>query len=246
MFAFKIWAKFASFKDPFTISQNISLNIPPKSSVAGMLASILGERDYSSKEAFREFKYSVIVLNKIRKKSFSQNYINDYTKYTQTQINNLKKRDFKKISSGIRDKKNPQKPINRELLLDVKYLLFIKDFKYQTQIINNLKERISRFAFYIGNSEFAGNFEYVPILKAEHKNSCNIKIDSFILEEDIPNISFREDTRYSKLSFASYLDQNRSPMDIKNIVVADKKIELKEAKYYEIKTDNKLYRCRFV
>jgi CRISPR-associated protein Cas5h len=53
MFAFEIWGKFASFRDPFTISQNISLPIPPKTTVAGMMASILGVENYFDDDVAR-------------------------------------------------------------------------------------------------------------------------------------------------------------------------------------------------
>jgi len=71
MFVFEIWGKFASFRDPFTISQNISLPIPPKTTVAGMMASILGVENYLEKDSFRDFDYSVVALNPIRLRTIS-------------------------------------------------------------------------------------------------------------------------------------------------------------------------------
>ena len=165
MFAFEIWGQFASFRDPFTISQNISLPIPPKTTVAGMMASVLGVENYFENEAFSDFKYSVITINPIRKKSFSQNYINDYTSKVQTQITSINKEDYTKIALGFRDKKNPQKPINRELLLNPKYLIVIKNFKYEEKLSKYLRDRMSKFSFYLGNSEFAGNFKFINIIK---------------------------------------------------------------------------------
>ena len=55
MFAFKIWGKFACFRDPLSISQNITLPLPPKTTVGGMLAALLGVDDYLSDDDFMGF-----------------------------------------------------------------------------------------------------------------------------------------------------------------------------------------------
>ena len=248
MFAFEIWGKFASFRDPFTISQNISLPIPPKSTVAGMMASILGREDYLEDDAF-DFEYSLVVLNPVRKKSFSQNYINDYTAKTQTQINNLKKHDFEKVATGLRDKKNPQKPINRELILYPRYLIFIKGFRYKEEMVENLQNKISKFPFYLGNSEFAGNFKYIKIksyqLLVLQKDS--IAIDSFISEEDLEHIFFQDNIGYSTLTFSTKLDKKRAPVAMKSVITANDKISVKDIKdIYKIKTNDREYFCRFI
>jgi len=247
MFVFEIWGKFASFRDPFTISQNISLPIPPKTTVAGMMASILGVENYLEKDSFRDFDYSVVALNPIRKKSFSQNYINDYTSKVQTQINSLKKEDYAKIGVGFRDKKNPQKPINRELLLDVRYLIFVKRFQYEDEITDYLQNKISKFPLYLGNSEFAGNFKFVKIYDAmEMLNIPSAKIDSFILESDVKNIEFEEGVRYSSLSFATKLNKNRSPIGMASVIVGSKAISVKNMTVYRIKCEDRVYHCRFL
>lgn len=247
MFAFEIWGKFASFRDPFTISQNISLPIPPKTTVAGMMASILGVEEYLGNEAFSAFDYSVVALNPIRKKSFSQNYINDYTSKTQIHINSLKKGDYSKIGVGLRDKKNPQKPINRELLLDVRYLIFIKKFQYEDEITKYLENRISKFSLYLGNSEFAGNFKLIKIYDAQEMlNLSSAKVDSFVLERDVVNIEFEEGIRYSSFSFATKLDRNRTPVSLASVIVGSSVISVKNMTLYRIKCEDRVYHCRFL
>lgn len=246
MFAFEIWGKFASFRDPLTISQNISLPIPPKTTVAGMMASVLGIEECFEDEAFKEFEYSIVALESIRKKSFSQNYINDYTSKVQTHLNNLKKEDYEKIGSGFRDNKSPQKPINRELLLNPNYLILINNFKYEEKIITYLKERISKFPFYLGNSEFAGNFQLRKIEEIKESIENEIDVNSFVLEKDLENIIFTEGVRYSKLSFATALDNNRTPIGFANIIMGNNPIRVKNLKINRVVVDNKIYYCRFV
>lgn len=246
MFAFEIWGQFASFRDPFTISQNISLPIPPKTTVAGMMASVLGVENYFEDKAFSDFEYSVITVNSIRKKSFSQNYINDYTSKVQTQITNLNKEDYKKIALGFRDKKNPQKPINRELLLNPRYLIVIKDFKYEDKISKYLRDRMSKFSFYLGNSEFAGNFKFIEIIKSEEIKLEEVAVNSFILESDVNHIDFKEGIRYSTLSFATALNVNRTPISSTSVIIGSETISVKNLKVYCIESIDKKYYCRFV
>ncbi len=247
MFAFEIWGKFASFRDPFTISQNISLPIPPKTTVTGVLASVLGVEEYLGKSEFSDFDYSVVVLNPIRKKSFSQNYINDYTSKVQAQINSLKKSDYAKLANGLRDKKNPQKPINREILLDVRYLIFVKKFADEYTITRHLENKISKFPLYLGNSEFAGNFRLVKIYDAQEMlNMPSAKVDSFILDSDIKNIEFEEGVRYSNISFATKLDKKRTPVNMASVILGSSAISVKDMTLYRIECEDRVYYCRFL
>lgn len=246
MFAFEIWGRFAAFRDPFTISQNITLSIPPKTTVAGMMASILGIENYFEDDAFKTFEYSVIVLNPVSKKSFSQNYINDYTSKVQTHINSLKKSEYEKVSSGLRDNKSPQKPINRELLLNPKYLIVIKNFTYEEKITHYLQERISKFPFYLGNSEFAGNYKFVAINEAIQEQVTRAKMDSFILEQDLEQITFEEGTRYSTLSFATAFNKQRTPITLSSVIIGSRPIRIENLVLDKIRCQDRTYYCRFL
>ncbi|QKG30215.1 CRISPR-associated protein Cas5 [Campylobacter sp. RM16187] len=246
MFAFKVWGKFACFKDPLGISQNITLPIPPKTAVSGMLAALLGVEDYLNNSKFSGFKYSVVLGNSITKKTFSQNYINDYTKNTKTHINNLLKFNIEKIANGLRDIKAPQKPINRELLINPGYIIFIDEFELEAEAIHNLKNRICKFSFYLGNSEFAGNFEFLEINKFDNLYFDEVSIDSFLLESDIKNIDFEDGVLYSPLSFATALDADRSPIASKNLILSNNKIRAKNIEAFKITCGDKIYHCRFV
>jgi len=92
MFGFKLWGRFAAFRDPLTITQNLTFPIPPKTTIGGLLAAILGidYNDYFTDEDFFQFQYSVVLLKPIRKKNFSQNYIADYTKKSANKFDIMK------------------------------------------------------------------------------------------------------------------------------------------------------------
>ena len=246
MFAFKIWGKFACFRDPLSISQNITLPLPPKTTAGGMLAALLGVDDYLGDENFMDFGYSVVLDGAISKKTFSQNYINDYTKKTKAHLNSLKNLDMQKISNGLRDKSAPQKPINRELLIDPRYTIFIDKFKFENKAIDSLKNRISKFPFYLGNSEFAGNFEFIKIANFVNKNFDEVGIDSFVPRDKAQNICFDESVLYSPICFADRLDSNRSPKTHINLIFSSDQIRAKNIEVCEVVCDQKTFYCIFV
>ncbi len=109
MFGFKLWGQFAAFRDPLTITQNLTLPIPPKTTVGGIMAAILGidYNDYFKDDEFFNFKYSLVLTKPVRKKSFVQNYISDYTSISAKKCNTIKeflvaKSEHEKLNSEKR------------------------------------------------------------------------------------------------------------------------------------------------
>lgn len=238
MFAFKIWGNFACFRDPLTISQNITFPIPPKTAVGGMMAAIMGlEYDaWMDDDEYFNFKYSVVTLTPIRKKSFVQNYINDYTKHVETKIS-------KRLEKGLREAKNPQKQVSRELLLNPKYLVVVDDFKYEQEAIELLKNHESHFPFYLGNSEFLGNFEFV----GDSFDTAKVDIiHSFT--KNLENIDFMQpNKKYTNIKVATKTVSGRRYQDYENFVVCSSKdatIKLKQTiEAARIMFEDKEYYC---
>lgn len=284
MFAFKIWGSFASFRDPVTISQNLSLPLPPKTTVGGMMASILGIANYFDDSEYFDFGYSCVMLEEIRKKSFSQNYIDKYTSRVGTKItayeSSIKKyREVEKAKEKllklkkereellelispkkaqvIKLEKKPKeiykqlkvvnkkckilqeelikwekkknetftkpKPTNRELILNPSYLIVIDDFKYEEKLVELLKKHSSIYPFYLGNSEFSGNFKYIESKIIEDKID---RVDSFTNSTEL--IDFEFEQKYSNLTMPLRVVGNREYKEYKKVVFSDKTIKLKE------------------
>lgn len=89
MFCFKLWSRFGAFRDPLTITQNLTFPIPPKTTVGGMLAAVLGidYSDYFNDPDYFNFSYSLVLARPVRKKSLAQNYVADYTKESEAKFN---------------------------------------------------------------------------------------------------------------------------------------------------------------
>jgi len=284
MLAFKIWGNFASFRDPITISQNLSLPLPPKTTIGGMMASILGINNYFEDEEYFDFAYSCIMLNEIRKKSFSQNYIEKYTSRVGTKITayetTIKKyrevekakekflslqqekeellklvspkkaeiiklnkkplqiyKQLKSLNKKCKlleqevikweNKKNETftkpKPINRELILNPSYLIVIDNFKYEDKLIELLKKHYSIYPFYLGNSEFAGNFEYIESQIVDNEIDF---VDSFTNSARLIDFNFGQ--KYSNMTMPLQVVGDRQYKEYKKIIFSDKAIKLKE------------------
>jgi len=246
MVAFEFRSRFGAFKDPLTVSQNITFPIPPKTAIGGVMAAILGIDDYQDDKEYFSFGYSLILRSEIRKKSFSQNYINDYTTKSLTQLNLLMKKDVDKLAGGFRDTKSPQKPINRELLINPKYLIFIDGFKYQKQLEKQLQNRQCHYPVYMGNSEFAATFEYVNVQSVEELTLTNDYLHSFIAEEDASSIDFESGVRYSNMRFATATTSQRQHQKYQNIVLASSPIRVKTLTCKKIVLDQETVYCQFL
>lgn len=260
MLVFKLWSQFGVFRDPITITQNISLSIPPKTTIGGMLAAILGidYNDYFNNQTYFDFGYSLVLNNSIRKQSFTQNYIGQYTKRCQFKNNGmesiekgkkLRKKEKMTLSNfrfSIKKEpnfKSPTKPIRREILLNPSYLIFIKDFIYEKELIENLKRHNSAFSLYMGNSEFSANYEYVDCLDVEEAKLTFV--DSFTQSQE--NINFEADRKYTTIHAATRTVEGRKYRDFKKITISDKTISFyAPVDGYVINTGQGKYCCEFI
>lgn len=292
MFGFELWAGFGAFRDPLTITQNMSLSIPPKTTIGGMLAAVLGKdyMDCFGDPSFFSFGYSLILLNPVRKKSFSQNYIEDYTKKSTLRLDAMLKvrnseksycdheKEKRKIESndtidekerkklaGLNKKiKTSQsafikaekdwikksserypksKPIFRELLINPSFLVFIHNFKLETDIMECMKNHESAYPLYMGNSEFAANYRYVECVSCEPKQVK--ELTSFT---GSPNkILFEQGKKYTSVYAATRTVGQREYRDFRHVVVCDGPIRLTDTiEGYEITTESGRYGCDFI
>lgn len=252
MFGFKLWSKFGVFRDPLTITQNITLIAPPKTTIGGMLAAIIGidYNDYFNDHSYFNFKYSLIMPYEIRKKSFTQNYIEDYTKKSKIKIN--KSMTLRKITNEERyideivkfysQAMTKPKPIYRELLINPKYFIFIKNFKYQDKITKMMKKHYSSYFLYMGNTEFAANYKYIDV---KSKTIESDMLDSFTCKNDL--IKFEPNKKYTKMYAATRTIKDREYRDYKSLIFSNKKIKLKrKIKIEKIETENGIFNCEFI
>ncbi len=250
MFAFNLWSRFGAFRDPITITQNVTLSIPPKTTIGGILAAILGidYNDYFNDSDFFDFKYSLVLNTPIRKQSFTQNYIEDYTSKSHLKHDSMKKLiqsaiTIEKFWERLSSKMPKPKPIRRELLLNPDYLIFVKDFKYENQAVEMLKSHKTCFALYMGNTEFPANYKFVECGNIFEKQLS--KIDSFTLFQD--NIKFEAEKKYTTTYTATKVVNKRQYRDFKRITISDNGIIFQKPKSgHLIQTSIGNYHCEFI
>ncbi|MEA1883601.1 MAG: CRISPR-associated protein Cas5 [Thermotogota bacterium] len=292
MFGFKLWGRFGSFRDPITITQNMTFSIPPKTTVGGMLASILGidYNEYFNDNEYFDFGYSLILKNSVRKKSFAQNYIMDYTEKSLGRLNLMldirdnnqklllhekqkKHLESKELPTKVEEKKIKSlgkkivttkerlnkainnwreksserfakaKPIYRELLIEPSFYIFINKFKYEAEIAELMKAHLSIFPLYMGNSEFAANYQFIDCHKYEEKKI--MELDSFTGNPE--KIKFESGKKYTNVYAATRTTGSREYRDYKSMVICDKKIILSSAiDGYSLNTDMGDFNCEFI
>lgn len=291
MFAFKLWSHFGAFRDPITITQNVTLSIPPKTTIGGMLAAILGMdyNEYFENHKYFDFGYSLVLINPIRKRSFAQNYVLDYTKESlkkhKDMLNALQKykilrvykkkmgflqqpeffedqnysetisdeklvkkeNDFKKALAQLNKKfitkMQQPKPIWRELLINPCYMIFIKDFEFEDEIIELLKKHNTGFALYMGNSEFAANYEFIEC--SDYCKKPMTRINSFTKCPDM--INFEPNIKYTTVYSATKTVESRKYKDYQKIIISNKTISYKSPiNSWWIKTERGEFNCEFI
>ena len=247
MFGFKLWSKFGSFKDPITITQNMTLSLPPKTTVGGMLAAILGidYNDYFSDKDYFDFKYSLVLQNPVRKKSYAQNYVKDYTKKSRTRLTYMSGIQSKSYDDWVKSSKDftKPKPIYRELLLNPSFFIFIENFKYEKESIKMMEKHWSAYPLYMGNSEFAASYQHIHCKKVEASRMS--ELDSFTGYAD--KINFEPGKKYTNIYAATRVTGNRQYSVYKNIVICNKKILLSsEIDGFNINTDMGTFCCEFI
>jgi CRISPR-associated protein Cas5h len=154
MFGFILWARFGAFRDPLTITQNMTLSIPPKTTIGGMLAAILGldyQEWFNDKDYFN-FGYSLILQQPVRKKSFSQNYIMDYSKKSSARLDvMLKVRDHEQdlakleIQKNELDSKEPLNDKERKKIISFEKKIENKRNKLEISVIDLKKKSIVKY-----------------------------------------------------------------------------------------------------
>jgi CRISPR-associated protein Cas5h len=270
----------------------LTFSIPPKTTVGGILASILGidYNDYFNDKEFFDFGYSLILKKPVRKKSFTQNYIMDYTAKSLNRLNlmldirnnNQKlllyeqqkaELEVKELPNAVIEKKltglekkiettkeklnksitawrekstesfTKAKPIYRELLIEPSFYIFINKFKYEDKIIELMREHLTAYYLYMGNSEFAASYQYINCHTFQEKKV--VELDSFTGSPE--KIKFEPGKKYTNVYAATCTTGNREYRNYRNMVVCDKKILLTSPiNGYSLNTDVGDFNCEFI
>ncbi|HOP95644.1 MAG TPA: type I-B CRISPR-associated protein Cas5b [Dictyoglomaceae bacterium] len=203
---FDLLGKMAHFRKYYTNSSSLSYYFPPRTTITGILAGIIGlERDlYYEQFSEENCKIGISIKSSLRKKINMVNYI---------WAENLKDINLSK-------KQHTQIPLEIILPEDYKHLLIYRIFfaHKDEREFEKVKEKIVNekvcFPPYLGISEFIGKINYVYLGKAEEKYFDNIvEINSVVNVEYIKNnecnVEPYENSLYIKELMPFSFDKNR-------------------------------------
>lgn len=244
--AFDLSGKMAHFRKYYTNSSSLSYYFPPRTTIIGLIAGLLGfERD-SYYEIFspEKTKISLIIKSPLRK-------------ITQT-INYIWANDVKYLNSS--KGQHTQVPFEIVLPQDIKENICYRIFFYHKdkKLFDNFKEKLKTYTFcfppYLGITEFIGNIEFIGEGFANKVKDKNIELDSIINVDFIKKNNLNLETyigaHYVKEKMPFSFDKNRSIKDPAKEFIGElknSKILLKgDVEFYKISVNEKDYNIVFM
>lgn len=197
LLVFDIWGDFAYFRRGYTSTSTITYPFPSRTSIAGLISSILGFEKDSYHDIFNQnnSKLGLRILNPIKKMNINLNYINTKSGFLLSDI-----------------KKNPRVQVQAEFLKDVKYRIYVslKDGSIMDDLFSLINDHKSIYTPCLGISECLANFElvYDDLLDLNEKTGENIDINSIILKEDY-NIVIEPNRKYGVVKSPGFMNSER-------------------------------------
>jgi len=153
------------------------------------------------------------------------------------------KKKVANFDKNISEKMPKPKPIQREILLNPSYLIFIKNYKYEAELNKATISHQSAFTLYMGNSEFPANYDIANCNNVKEMKMQ--KIDSFAINPE--NIEFETGKKYTLMHTATKAGKNRSYFDYRSIIVSEGKIKYSiPIDGFNIKTSLGEFNCEFI
>ncbi|MEY8304157.1 type I-B CRISPR-associated protein Cas5b [Anaerosalibacter bizertensis] len=194
MVIFDLWGKFAHFRKFYTNSSSLSYSVPPRTTIEGLIAAILGyERDsYYELLNANNMHVAVRKMGKTRKVMQSVNYM-------------------KATSSGEINSPKDHTQIPFELLMgdnNIRYRFYIthEDKKVLATIEERISENRPVFPLYFGSAPFGCYIDYIDILEWSWDESNKYETIYTVINNDkIQEIDIK--------NIEGYLIKERMPRD---------------------------------
>lgn len=179
---FKISGRFAHFKKFYSNSSSLSYNIPPRTVLTGMLASILEIRRDEYYDLFNpnDCKISVSIKNPVKKQLEVLNYL-------------------MKASKG-----HTNIPVELVLPIDEKLLYQIYVIHSDENIIEKLYSKLNTnnlgYGIYLGQRQFRANLESVQLLEGTIKTNCETAIETVTWKENLSELNMDANLELEELT----------------------------------------------
>lgn len=148
LLSFEIWGDYAHFRRPYSTTSPLTYPIPTKTSIIGLMASILGRERDSYYEEFSPLnsRVGIQILSPVRKFSLGVNLVDTKKGFFLWDIT-----------------ENPRTQILFEILKDVYYRIYvwIKSDDIYASLKQNLESHTTIYTPYLGKAQFLANFKFV-------------------------------------------------------------------------------------
>lgn len=225
--AFDIWGDFAHFRKVYSTASQLTYGIPPRTTLSGTIAAILGlERDsYYNEFSVENSRFALVAKKPIRKQKINLNLLK--TKDQTLGLVNV----WKKPPTDIQ---RIQVPF--EMVSSPKYRVYVwlENDTLFDDLETKLRNHQSTYTPYLGITECIANFSYVG-KKPVAKETGSVAIDGVVKKEDA-KIKVESGKKYIRESIPGSFTEDRVPLEFLDIIyeVDGKQISVIDSDYWTI------------
>ena len=221
---FDIYGRFAHFRKFYTNSSSLTYGIPPRTTVAGIVAAIMGYERDSYYEKFSSDKLRLAIKK-----------INKTTKLIQT-LNYTRATSMGELVKGVGPTQVPFEVLNSFQGVKFRIYLTYDDDLIFHEIERRVREGLFIYPPYLGSASFGCNISYIDTLEFEE-----IKSKEYINIEGVIRADFIEDINLK--NYNGTLIKERIPVDFskeRNIIDVSSYVYDDEGKSLEIKINERI------
>jgi len=180
---------FAHFNNPLTFPKYLkhTYYIPPKSTILGLLGSLIGLDGYNKKDEKSSDANDPEFLKKLSK-IYLYIKVNNYKKLNKI---NVKYNSLNSFSNNTT--KDPNVIMQEEILCNPDYeigLVLDDSLDLHKNIINNIKNNVSEYHLYLGKNEFFANINFIGLFNFKYLDEINSdfinKNNSIVIDSIFP------------------------------------------------------------
>ena len=200
---FDLVGKMAHFRKYYTNSSSLTYYFPPRTTIIGLIAGIIGFKRNSYYNIFSKEKtfLAFSIKSKIKKIIETVNYV----KAVEISEINLSRREHTQIPIEI------ILPLDLNDLIRYRIYFYHNDKDIYMKLLESVKENKIIYPPYLGISEFLAKVEFIDVVKPEILKNKKVIIDSVINLDYIKNgkLVQRDGSVYIKERMPYDFDQDR-------------------------------------
>ncbi|MDQ1354254.1 MAG: CRISPR-associated protein Cas5h [Acidobacteriota bacterium] len=231
---FDLLADFGHFKVPYTTTSPLTLPVPSRTAIFGLIGAVAGldKNDYLSHFQGEECKIALAVKRPVKKTHIAQNLINTKNVGASAMFARMNSR-----------KSAPHSPTRIEFLKDPGFRLYFhhRDRALFDTVCTNLQNHHTTYTVCLGISECLANFEYIGRYTAEmvENNRDFVELNSILPLHNLmspDNLALETDNYLISTHLPLEMTPNRELVKTGDFLVEanGKTIKVKLPAYYRI------------